>query len=751
MEVEPLPLLSPDEAARLTDFARAFKAAARAVMLYPAGHPAIGATLGRIVHLTSAACLQAPLRISVHAGALLVGGRSIPRPDAAVAELAAQLHGHLIGELTVHPGGDLNAWRTFLLLVGRPPDAVREEGGIGRLWTTASGRHVELREIDYAHVLRERTGGLPAEWETVIANCLQGETVELDADTLRTLRDFAGDAERLGDFIAAIETRAEAMGRGVPARTAAVVRMLRAILEAVERRNPEQVDATMTNVASAIGRLSPDVMLALLAERAAVPPADAGPGSASQLIDAVVGQMPDQAIAGFVARHAMAKTSSIDRVAQAFHSLVPDTSHRERLLTLAHDAAASSPFGSLEGFEEAWGQVAEKMLTTYSDEPYVPDDYARELSYARSRAIDVEQTSDDPPERLSSWLETVSTTELRKLDLQLVLDIVRMERDIERWSSFMRPVRGLIDDLALVGDFDAAAELVAALAQEAQSGSDRAQAARLGLGRLVEGPLLLHVVGHLATIDDAHFERVQTMCVALGEALVGPLAEALASETRARTRQRLTAILVGFGSIGRDQVERLKSSPNPAVRRTAVHLLREFGGTEALPELTELLGDNEPQVQREAVRAILNIGTDRAYRVLEQALAGGSDRSREAIMQSLGAVRDERATPLFAYIVRQVDHRGPLSGIYLRAVEALGSLKDPEGVGALREALYRGEWWAPRRTAAIRAAVSDALARIGTSDALHALEEAATSGPRGVRSIARARLAGVARSQGARP
>ncbi len=87
--------------------------------------------------------------------------------------------------------------------------------------------------------------------------------------------------------------------------------------------------------------------------------------------------------------------------------------------------------------------------------------------------------------------------------------------------------------------------------------------------------------------------------------------------------------------IGRREVERLKNSPNPAVRRTAIYLLREFGGSEALPELTELLNDNDQQVQREAVRAILNIGTDKAFEVLQQALAGGTPTSRDAIMQSL--------------------------------------------------------------------------------------------------------------------
>src|SRR5262249_56594062 len=128
-------------------------------------------------------------------------------------------------------------------------------------------------------------------------------------------------------------------------------------------------------------------------------------------------------------------------------------------------------------------------------------------------------------------------------------------------------------------------------------------------------------------------------------------------------------ILLGFGTVARRTIEKLKNSPNPAVRRTAIHLMREFGGSEALPDLTELLDDSEPQVQREAVRAILTIGSDAADRILQQALTSGTARSRDAIMQAAGGVRDERAGPLFAYILRRIRHRGPLAPGYRRATE----------------------------------------------------------------------------------
>jgi HEAT repeat protein len=257
---------------------------------------------------------------------------------------------------------------------------------------------------------------------------------------------------------------------------------------------------------------------------------------------------------------------------------------------------------------------------------------------------------------------------------------------------------------------------------------------------LVAGSTMRHLVGHMATVDDAQFEIIKAMALSLGEVIVRPLAEALSVEDRGRARERMTTILIAFGPTGRRTVERLKGSANAAVRRTAIYLLREFGGASALPELTELLDDDEPQVQREAVRAILAIGTDQSYQVLERALATGSAKSREAIMLALGDVKDGSATPLVGYILRRMDHRGPLTAVYLRAIELMGGLRDSGGIPPLKEALRRGEWWAPRRTAALRAAAAAALARIGTPDAKAALEEAEVAGSRGVRAAVRPHL-----------
>ena len=332
------PPLAPEETARLNEFARACRAAARAVAMYPPAHPAIATTLARIAALTAPEHLVEPLRLTVLPDSMLLDGRTPPRIDPAVRELAALLHDHLVGEITIHPGGDADAWRGFLLLLARTPDSVRTDGGIARLWATMAGQHVELREIDYAEVLRERAGGQAAVWEQVLASCLAGDPFALSEDTLRSLCEIAGDSQRLAALVSSVDTRAGAR-HGIPAWTAALVRMLRGIAEAAEQTDQEQLENVLRNISAALAQVSPEMMLELLSHRG---PADA-PDGGPPLVEVVVRRMSDQTIAAFVTRSFVKEGTSINGLAEAFQALVPDHERQSHLVGLAHDETAASP------------------------------------------------------------------------------------------------------------------------------------------------------------------------------------------------------------------------------------------------------------------------------------------------------------------------------------------------------------------------------------------------------------------------
>ncbi|RPJ61253.1 MAG: hypothetical protein EHM24_26575, partial [Acidobacteria bacterium] len=73
---DPTPPLAPEMAARLGAFARACKAAARAVSLYPPEHPAITAALERLVSVVATASARRSFAMSVLPGDILVEGRA---------------------------------------------------------------------------------------------------------------------------------------------------------------------------------------------------------------------------------------------------------------------------------------------------------------------------------------------------------------------------------------------------------------------------------------------------------------------------------------------------------------------------------------------------------------------------------------------------------------------------------------------------------------------------------------------------
>jgi HEAT repeat protein len=147
-------------------------------------------------------------------------------------------------------------------------------------------------------------------------------------------------------------------------------------------------------------------------------------------------------------------------------------------------------------------------------------------------------------------------------------------------------------------------------------------------------------------------------------------------------------------------------------------------------------------VRREAVQGLVLNGTEEASLILLNALATATVRTRETLIHDLVSTRDERAAPLFAFLLRRVDRRA-YPQVYAAAIEALGTFGGADAVGALSFALREGQWWAPLRTRRFRGAIAAALRTIGTEPAVEALQAAAKTGSRGVRSAARVELSRI--------
>jgi HEAT repeat protein len=486
--------------------------------------------------------------------------------------------------------------------------------------------------------------------------------------------------------------------------------------------------------------MNPNMMLSLIQQ--AREPTETGE---TPLASTVISKMGDDTIASFVAGAVVAERAATERLALAFEALVPEHERKERLLDLAKETAAESPLGGEAGFDNLW-EGAAQLLMSYSDKPFVSDEYGRELSGTRTQASEVENSNDDPPERMDAWIASVGDEAIRSLDLALIQDLLQIEGDQNAWHAIATVAADEIERRTLLGDVETAQSLVDLLVIERGEGGRAAlrPAAESALNKLAAGQIVRHIVFHLRKVEDAGVEPLSRLCHTLGPSVVRPLAIALAAEDNSRAIRHLRELLIGFGAAGRQSVEQLKNSPNPKVRRMAIDLLRVFGGREALPELASMLDDADPQVQRESLRAIVQIGTEEAFAVLEKALLGGA--SHDTILQQLIGLRDEKAIPLLCYVLSHTSPRGKMVSVHARIIEALGNLAGhKESTRTLRDILNRGQWWAPFRTAALRQAAAAALRHIGTPETIAVLQDAVTQGSRGVRAAAKRYLPSSAR------
>ena len=739
--------MTAEAASRLMEFARACKAATRIVSMYPPSHPAIQAALERMVAAGSDATNTGAFSMTVLPDALLVEGRGLPKPDAAVTDLAALLHQHQIGELSLLAPLTAGAWHLLLSLLATTPEDVRREGGVARAWQSAGGGPIEIREIDYAEVLKDRTEGtgIDASWDELIASCLTGDVRgALDEKALASLLEIARDPQRLGEFINRLQERARAMGLASDLQKQSLRKLLQGLANYAAQVNPDEFDAVMNNVAEGTTRLTAELLLALLGGPGATP-ADAGadaPAAAGAEMGVDLGgelgsRFTEEMLGAFVAENVVRDRGATSRLAEAFNALATDDPQRRTALALAEERVSMSPLGADPQFNDIWAN-AMSLLMSYTDADYVPDEYDRELTSAREMAVEVEQVSDDPPDRIAAWLSTVADDDLRALDQQMLVDLLRLEDRPEAWASVLELAVTRLEQLVLVGDLRLAGDLAEAIAGCAHdTRSPFAGQATAAIDRLAGGPLIKHLMLFMRQAADTEIPLLDRFCAAMGPVLVAPLAAALAAEESRLAVRRVKDVLIGFGDAARAPARALRNSTNPAVRRAAIEVLRAVGGEDALPDLRTLLEDADPHVQREALRAIVHIGTDDAYAILEEALKAGEPRTREAIMHTLGSLHDERAAPLLAHILRQSDYRGAAEAAYLSAIEALGrSGAHPQGIESLREVLHRGEWWAPGRTSRIRTAAAMALHATASPAGTAALQDASTNGSRGVRAAA---------------
>jgi len=716
--------LPPEVSQRLVDFARACRAAARAVSLYPHGHRAVEDAVMRLTEAARKAAGEGGLAIDVLPGQLRVTRLLPDSDDSALRELAALLHAQQIGGVTLHANADRESWQTLLGLMTRSAEDNRRDGGLAALWQTAGGPSIELHAIDYAALLREGFGG---SLTRLLRAAHDGALSNVSLEDLEAII-AAIEAEQAGGRLT--EDNDETAGR-------ALARLASLVLERGAGSESERVDGAFRRLADLAERLSPRGMCGLIAARGAigehVPDGDPDAIGAEALLT----RLDAPAKSRFVAMALAADGSASARLREAFEALVP-ADDRRRVAALADQMLEAS--GAKPAEVPRLRQELDHLVVSYDDSRFVGSAYARELTAARGRAEDLETAKPDPAERVEQWVASVSDGALRGLDLQVLTDLLSIDQDPAQFAVIAQQAATRIEELVRVGFIEPALALEEALDAAREAGGARGEPAEAALARLRRGSVVRDLMPLVRRAAPEEIDRITALLARLGPAIAPALATALAQEADRAARERLRSVLAGFGDAGEQAVRALLASDSAEMRRNAALLLRDFGGAASVDVLERLLADSDLRVRREALRALAVVEDPEAHERILRILESVPADTQRALLDELGLVRDVRVSPLLALLALRWRERR-MTEPAMRAIGLIGMLGaavSRDAVDALATLIDASHWWAPRRARAVRAQAADALAAAGTAEARAALEAAAARGGKGAGAARRA-------------
>lgn len=205
---------------------------------------------------------------------------------------------------------------------------------------------------------------------------------------------------------------------------------------------------------------------------------------------------------------------------------------------------------------------------------------------------------------------------------------------------------------------------------------------------------------------------------------LGPLLRA-AEVMEDRTLQPVLADAVrAIAESNRGEVIRFLEHSDPAVARAAARMAGRLRLGDAATGLARLLKHADPEVRLAAVEGSVNLRSAAITGVLEQAL-GDPDRDvRVAAARGLGELRFPPAASAFREILKGKAIRAADLSEKIAFFESYGVLGDPGAVPLLDSMLNGRSLLGRRESPEIRACAALALGRLGSKEAIRALEGA---------------------------
>lgn len=332
-------------------------------------------------------------------------------------------------------------------------------------------------------------------------------------------------------------------------------------------------------------------------------------------------------------------------------------------------------------------------------------------------------------EYLRTGLASEGQIDLHRDCLAILLDIFEVQTDVKVREEILGILESFMLHLLSTGAYGSVAYLLREAAVAAKRAPTLAPATADRLRRLPAQLSDATVLPQLLqSLDDsAVIPQQEELDALFAELLQGTLATVLTwlrQSQNPRLREALERAAARLASANIGEMLKLIASEDPDVAREAIRRAGELKAAAAVTAMTKVMQTGLPPLRQAAATALAEIASPGAMRLLENALNDTDRDVRVTAVRAMAGAGHRAALPRIEAVVQGKALKDADLTEKREYFEAYGALAGPKGVAPLDFILNGRRLFRRRPSSDIRACAAHALGRIGTDEALSALQRA---------------------------
>ncbi len=329
--------------------------------------------------------------------------------------------------------------------------------------------------------------------------------------------------------------------------------------------------------------------------------------------------------------------------------------------------------------------------------------------------------------------------------MDILFEIITLEKEVEPFQDAVNTLLKVLDALITVGDFQKAADLLKRVyitLKTCELKDWQIEMVRRLIHEAGEEQRIERIGRILEKEEGIKLEEVNAYLVLLQKNSIKPLIKLLGELKNSKTRR---VVCDALSEIGKNAIESFTPFVDDKrwyLVRNILYILGRIGKEQSLPYIQKAFGHEDVRVRREAITALGLIGGMKAIHLLTRALTDGDFRIRAMAALNLGKVGKKAGlVPLLEVVqAKDFNKRDPVE---IKAVfDAIGMTGSNEAIPILQQLLERKSLFGRGRVDEIRMGAANALAMIGTPEAMAILESGRNSKEESIREACSQALRG---------